>query len=220
MYLPQKAARGRDKEIQMSIYKRVMGDQFYQLDPMLQKRYEFLGRRPFKGTGIMKTIEGGPKWLFPLFWLGVRCKLLFPEYGKHIPFTIKNTSRIGKKGEEQIHWQRVFYFGRKKRYFNALMSLDCEQNVVKDYLGEPHLVYSDLSLSVSSEGNLNIQSRKQRLVLGKMEIPLPKALQGLATVTEKYLDESETYYIKVVVRNPLIGPVFSYEGEFTSDDIS
>lgn len=61
MYLPQKAARGRDKEIQMSIYKRVMGDQFYQLDPMLQKRYEFLGRRPFKGTGIMKTIEGGPK---------------------------------------------------------------------------------------------------------------------------------------------------------------
>ncbi len=58
----------------MSIYKIVLGDQFFLLHPNLQKRYEF----PFKASGVMKTIKGGPKWLYPLFLTGVRFKLLFP----------------------------------------------------------------------------------------------------------------------------------------------
>ncbi len=204
----------------MSIYKRVMGKDFYQLHPMLQKRYEIQRGISFKGAGMMKSIKGGPKWLFPLFWIGVKFKLLFPEHGENIPFKIVNTSEAGRNGEEQIHWERTFYFGSKKRYFNALMSLDSERNIIKDYLGEPHLFYSDLSLHVTEEGALKISSKRQRLALGQMEIPLPRLFQGLATVTEKYLEEKDAYSIRVVVRNPLIGTLFSYEGEFTADDIS
>lgn len=77
--------------------------------------------------------------------------------------------------EEQIHWERTFYFAEKKRYFNALMSLDHKRNVIKDYLGEPHLFYSDLSLSCTNDGGLQIDLKDQRLVIGKVEIPLPKA---------------------------------------------
>jgi hypothetical protein len=219
MCLLLEVVKGRDKEISMSIYKKVLGDQFHQLHPKLQERYEIIDGMPFKGTGMMRTIKGGPKWLFPLFQVGVRWKLLFPEHGKDIPFTIVNSSLIGENGEEQIHWERVFYFGRKRRYFNALMSLDLERNVIKDYLGEPSLVYSDLSLSVCPEGHLRIESRRQRLVIGRVEIPLPRVFQGLASVTEKYLEESGVFYIKVKVRNALVGTVFSYEGEFTGDDI-
>lgn len=204
----------------MSIYKQVMGEQFYQLHPMLQKRYEFPGGNTFTGKGMMRIIEGGPKWLSPFFRIGVKFKLLFPERGENIPFKIVNTPGTGRIGEEQIHWERIFYFRRKKRYFNALMSLDPDRNVIKDYLGEPHLVYSDLSLAATSDGDLRIESKRQRLVLGPLEIPLPKLFQGLATVTEKFVEEKGAYSIKVVVRNPLVGTLFSYEGEFTTDDIT
>jgi hypothetical protein len=218
MCLPQLAVRERDEET-MSIYKQILKKQFYTLHPMLQKRYEFAGHTPFKATGVMKTIKNGPKWLYPLFWLGVQRKLLFPEHGSNISFTIVNTPCFGANGEEQIHWERIFYFGHKKRYFNALMSMDPKRHIIKDYLGEPSLLYSDLSFFVSLEGHLKIESRKQRLVVGRIEIPLLKMFQGITTVTEKYIEESRVFQINVDVRNPLIGLIFSYEGEFTADDM-
>lgn len=198
----------------MSIYKQVLGDEYYRLHPMLQQRYNIGPDRSFEASGIMHEIKGGPKWLFPLFRLGVYWKLLFPEHGRSIPFTIKNTARIGPDGESQIHWERIFHFGASKRFFNALTSLDEERSVIKDYLGEPPLVYSDLTFHVSDDGSLTIGSLHQRVVLGKVELPLPKFLQGLATVTERYDDKDGVFKINVNVRNPLIGHVFSYEGEF------
>jgi hypothetical protein len=202
----------------MSIIKQSLGESFHLLHPMLQKRYDITVDKPFKATGIMRKISGGPKYLYPFFYFGIRFKLLFPEHGENIPFTIRNTALVGKNGEEQVHWERIFNFGEKRRYFNALMSLDKKRNIIEDYLGEPPLMYSDLKLSCIDRG-LHIESYKQRLVLGKLEIPLPRIFQGLATVSERYNEEKDVFEIRVVVKNPIIGQVFAYEGEFTSDEI-
>ncbi|MFY3791438.1 DUF4166 domain-containing protein [Ureibacillus sp. MALMAid1270] len=201
----------------MTIYKMVLNQEFHRLHPMLQKRYEFINEKPFQATGVMKTIKVGPKFLYPILMLGTKFKLLFPEQGSDISFTISNTPKIGKNGEEQIHWERIFYFGKKKRYFNALMSYDAKQNIIKDYLGEPSVLYSDLAFYVSTNGILKIESKKQRLVLGKIEIPLPKIFHCIATVIEKYNEEKSVYEISVDVRNPLTGLIFSYEGEFIAN---
>lgn len=217
MFLLLKVAQEKGDE-NMSIYRKVMGKDFTKLHPMLQKRYDLQDGMNFQATGMMREIKGGPKWLFPIFWLGVKWKLLFPEHGNSIPFTIKNTAFMSKSGESQIHWERIFYFQNKRRYFNALMSLDEHRLVIKDYLGEPALFYSDLAFTVTETGALKIHSLNQRLVLGKLEIPLPRLLQGLATVTETYLDGDELYQIQVSVRNPIIGSVFSYEGTFSPND--
>lgn len=204
----------------MSIYKRVMGEEFFHLHPMLQKRYEIVEGHPFRAKGIMKKIKGGPKYLYPFFLFGVKWKLLFPEHGRDVPFRITNTARIGPYGEEQIHWERIFYFSKKNRYFNALMSLDSDRLVIKDYLGEPSLIYSDLVMKATRDGHLQIKSKDQRFVVGKVEIPLPRIFQGLATVTEQYIEERQMFHIEVMVKNPLIGTVFAYEGEFNANDIS
>ncbi|MDQ0298346.1 hypothetical protein J2S78_000754 [Salibacterium salarium] len=203
----------------MTIYKQVLGDEFHRLHPALQRRYELIDGSRFEGEGVMRTVEGGPKLLLPLFALGARWKFLFPERGENIPFTMRNTRRTREDGQEEIYWERIFYFGKKKRFFNAIMSLDKQRNRIKDYLGDPPIVYSDLSFSTSRDGGLHITSEKQRLILGKMEIPIPKLFQGLATVSETFNEEHQVFEIKVVVKNLLIGRLFSYEGEFTSDDI-
>lgn len=202
----------------MSIYKEILGEQFEKLQPMLQKRYALPDGKSFKATGIMKKISGGPKWLLPLFLLATRWKFLFPEQGKNIPFTIVNSNRIGANGEKQVHWERIFQFPKKRRYFNALMNLDSHHNIVKDYLGEPSLFYSELVFSVSEKGHMRIESRKQRFVMGSIEIPLPKLFQGNVQVTEYYIEEKDVFSIHVVITNPLIGTLFEYEGEFRADD--
>ncbi len=217
MSLPPKVAKEKGVE-EMSIYQKVMGKDFTRLHPMLQKRYQLQDGMRFQATGVMREIKGGPKWLFLLFRLGVKWKLLFPEHGKSIPFTIKNTAFTSKTGESQVHWERIFHFQNKRRYFNALMSLDEKRLVIKDYLGEPPLFYSDLAFTVTDQGALKINSLNQRLVFGKLEIPLPRLLQGLATVTESYLDEEALYQITVSVRNPIIGQVFFYEGTFVQNE--
>lgn len=201
----------------MSIYREVLQEDFLRLHPMLQKRYDFEEGAVFKATGEMTCITGGPMWLYPFLKVGVRRKLVFPESGRNIPFTIVNSSFISVKGEQQIHWERKFNFPENTRYFNALMSLDQKRMVVKDYLGEPPVLYSDLQFTVSENGALKINSLGQRLVLGKVEIPLPRFLQGLAVITESYDEVYAVYRICVDVKNQLIGTVFSYEGVFTAD---
>lgn len=204
----------------MSIYQKVLGENFKKLHPKLRYRYESMGKRPFTGLGVMHLIQGGPRWLYPFFRYGVKWKLLFPEFGRNIPFTICNTPLTGRNGEDQIHWERKFQFGEKERYFNALMSLDKEKAIIKDYLGEPARVYSDLVLSVEPDGSLLISSMKQRLVLGKVEIPLPKIFQGIAKVREGYSEAKQAFTIEVKVANPIIGTVFSYEGVFRENELS
>ncbi|WP_228409548.1 DUF4166 domain-containing protein [Radiobacillus deserti] len=197
----------------MSIYRKAMGKDFNRLHPMLQKRYSVSEGSVFVAKGTMYRIRGGPRWLAPLFWLATKRKLLFPEHGQNIPFTIVNQSK-----KEQVYWKRAFYFPNKTRFFNAVMSLDSKRNVIKDYLGESPVVYSDLVFEVTQDGGILITSKDQRLVIGKWEIPLPKLFQGLARVKESFDPIKNTYRIDVSVRNPMIGHVFAYEGEFIQDE--
>ncbi|GAQ18711.1 dihydroxy-acid dehydratase [Oceanobacillus picturae] len=202
----------------VSIYEQILGQAFYQLHPKLQQRYTFLQDCPFEARGVMKRIKGVPKGLLPLGLFGVKRKLLFPERGKEVPFTLKNTPGTGRDGEAQVHWERIFYFGEKQRYFNALMRFNAKEAIIEDYLGEPPIVYSDLELAVD-HGALTITSKRQRLLLGPVEIPLPSIFQGKATVKEAYIEEKEAYTISVQVKNPLIGTIFAYEGAFRHYDI-
>lgn len=201
-----------------SIYEKVLGTTFRNMHPKLQKRYRIVEGDVLTAKGEMKQIVGGPKWLYPLWLLGTLCKLVFPERGENIPFTITNRAYRAADGLEEVHWERAFQFPRKTRYFNAVMSYDPKRQIIKDYLGEPSPLYSDLKLTVHADGSLEMVSVKQRLVIGKLEIPLPKLFHGVARVRESYDEQSEHYRISVHVANKIIGDVFSYEGVFQIDE--
>ena len=202
----------------MTIYKQALGKEFERLHTKLQKRYALPEGTEFRASGIMREISGGPRWLSPFFALATRWKFLFPESGRNIPFTIVNRSFIDKAGKQRVHWERTFHFGKQKRYFNALMSMDPIGRQIEDYLGEPALFYSDLSCSVNAEGQMRIVSGKQRFLAGKWEIPLPVIFQGIVDVMEGYDSAREMFTIQVTIRNPILGRLFYYEGEFKEDE--
>lgn len=196
------------------IYQKLLGDDFQKLHPKLQERYLLPLDEPFVATGMMQKIQSGAKILTPLYSLATKINFLFPESGEQIPFSIRNTCTALPNNEYEVEWDRAFYFGDTIRRFDAKMTIDIEKRIVKDYLGSPSLFYSDLHFSVSNEGRLIIRSGVQRFVLGKLEIPMPKLLEGRVLVEEAYDDARDVYTIHVSIHNPLLGRLMMYAGQF------
>lgn len=199
----------------MTIYQTLLGDDFARLHPMLQQRYALQVNEPFFAQGVMYQIKSGAKWLRPFYTVAANTRFLFPESGEQIPFTISNTCHALPNGELEVLWERTFYFPHKTRHFDARMTIDSTQTIVRDYLGKPALFYSDLHFAVTKEGTLVIRSGKQRFVLSKLECPIPKLLEGCVIVEEGYDESKNVFTIHVSIHNPLIGRLMMYAGEFT-----
>lgn len=198
----------------MTIYQTMLGDDFHRLHPMLKHRYALPEGQSFVATGVMKKIEAGTKLLNPFYALASKFDFLFPESGENIPFTICNTTIPHEKSDYAVLWERTFYFKEKTRHFNAVMTIDLVSGVVQDYLGSPALFYSDLTFHVTKEGRLLIRSGVQRFVLGCMELPIPKPLEGRVIVEEGYDDLKGVFTIHVSIHNPIVGRLMMYAGEF------
>ncbi|TSB47673.1 DUF4166 domain-containing protein [Alkalicoccobacillus porphyridii] len=199
----------------MSIYKKVLGDTYNQLHPKLQERYHFSFEREFQAEGVMKKIRTGKKWMYPFLIVATRWNFLFPESGDDIPFKIVNRVMSHSDGSEEVHWNRIFHFPNVTRHFSARMTIDTENSRVSDYLGDPSLFYSDLFFQVNNDGSLSVRSGRQRLVLGRVEIPIPKSLYGNVHVVEAFDDKEGVFTISVRISNQLIGMIMQYEGCFS-----
>ncbi|QDQ02722.1 DUF4166 domain-containing protein [Lysinibacillus fusiformis] len=203
----------------MTIYQSLLGEDFKRLHPMLQQRYALPVDAPFFATGVMHKIASGAKWMRPFYRLAARTRFLFPESGNNIPFSIRNTCRVLPSGELEVLWERSFYFAKKTRYFDARMTIDPVQKIVRDYLGSPALFYSDLHFAATKEGKLMIRSGVQRFVIANRECPIPKILEGRVIVEEGFDDNRNVFTIHVSIHNPLFGRLMMYAGEFTQQSM-
>ncbi|MEK4628591.1 DUF4166 domain-containing protein [Solibacillus sp. FSL R7-0682] len=201
------------------IYETLLGNDFQRLHPKLQQRYRLSLQEPFQATGMMQVIHSGPRYLRPMYQLFTKNRFLFPESGVMVPFTLSNSCRINDDKEAEVYWERTFYFPKTTRQFNAKMTMDLQRGIVKDYLGDPSLFYSDLKFDVTTDGFLLIRSEQQRLVIGKKEASLPSLLTGRVVVTEGYDDALNMYTIHVSIFNDLIGRMMMYAGQFSPSNI-
>lgn len=199
----------------MTIYSSLLGEKFEELHPKLQHRYTLPLNQIFYAEGHMQQIQTGSKLLSPFYLFASKLNFLFPESGENIPFTIANRCRINQEGEAEVSWERSFFFPESVRKFNAKMTIDLEKKLVKDYLGDVPLFYSDLLFDVTKEGYLMITSGTQKVVVGKKELTIPNLFKGRVVVLEGYDEVKEVYTIHVSIYNSLIGRIMMYAGEFT-----
>jgi hypothetical protein len=194
-----------------SIYETAMGRDFHQLHPKLQERYRLIKGKSFIGEGVMEEISGGSILLKPVFSIGAKLNLFFPERDMEVPFKIEN--HVRERGRKVIvEWNRSFFIKGKRRKFNAIMFL--EGGEIIDYFGEPAVLVSTLEFQATQKGEMLISSRKQWLKLGSFRFPLPKFLHGSACIKESYDADCSRFKIEVDVNNPLFGQLFYYKGFF------
>jgi hypothetical protein len=198
-----------------SIYEEAMGADFARLHPKIQERFGFSSRDGVAsiGKGVMERVWHGPFYTLPFLYVGTWRRIMFPERGVEVPFTVENYAYMDRFGRETVTWLRTFFTNRTRR-FDAYMVYSPRRKMIVDYLGTHQHLAVDLELSVEDNGGLRIRSGEQRFYEGPASFRFPMIFSGIADVCEWYDDEAAKYRIEVVVSNRRWGKLFGYAGSF------
>lgn len=198
-----------------SIYQRALGAEFERLHPMIQRRFGISSESGIAsiGTGVMDSLWHGRLFTLPFLYLGAWRRIMFPERGRQVPFTIENYAYIDAHGRETVSWVRTFATRRRRR-FDAYMIYSEQRGCIVDYLGTHQHLAVDLDLSVDERGGMRIRSGAQRFYEGPVAFTFPRTFSGDAAVCEWYDDRIARFCIDVRVTNTRWGPLFGYHGTF------
>jgi hypothetical protein len=185
---------------------------------MIQRRFGFSSADGIVsiGRGVMEEVWRGLPYTLPFLYVGTWRRIMFPETGKNIPFTIENYAFVDSFGRETVTWIRTFDSSRRRR-FDAYMIYSEERERIVDYLGSHEHLAVDLDLSVDSAGGLRLRSGAQRFYEGLVAFRFPMLFSGIADVHEWYDDKTRSFRISVDVRNRVWGRLFGYRGHFDVD---
>jgi hypothetical protein len=198
-----------------SIYERALGSDFAKLHPQIQRRFGFSSADGVAcvGRGVMEEIWKGRFYTLPFLWVGTWRRIMFPETGRDIPFTIENYAYVDSFGRETVTWVRTFESCRRRR-FDATMIYSEERGRIVDYLGSHQHLAVDIDLSVDPEGGLRLRSGGQRFREGFIDFRFPMFFSGVAEVREWFDERDGRFRIQVDVRNRTWGRLFGYRGSF------
>jgi hypothetical protein len=204
-----------------SLYEQALGPEFKLLHPRIQERFGFNSSdgKACIGTGIMDEIWHGAPYTMPFLYVGSWRRIMFPEQGRAVPFTIKNYAYRDEYGRETISWIRTFRTGVTRR-FDAYMIFSKDRNRVVDYLGTHQHLAVDIDLSVDERGGLRLRSGSQRFYEGRIGFTFPILFSGIADVCEWFEEADQRFHIEVNVRNSVWGPLFGYRGSFQVEWVS
>lgn len=198
-----------------SIYELALGADFARLHPQIQRRFGFSSADGVAsiGRGVMERVWHGPAYTLPFLYVGAWRRIMFPEQGRDVPFTIENYAYIDRFGRETVTWLRTFETRRRRR-FDAYMIYSEQRRRIVDYLGTHQHLAVDLDLAVDERGGLRIRSGEQRFYEGAVAFRFPMLFSGVANVCEWYDDATGRFRIEVEVSNRRWGPLFGYRGTF------
>ena len=198
-----------------SIYERTLGEKFKLLHPRIQERFGFSSSDNVAciGTGIMDEVWHGALYTMPFLYIGSWRKIMFPEQGRAVPFTIRNYAYVDEYGRETITWIRTFKT-KVTRRFDAYMVYSEVRGRIVDYLGTHQHLAVDIDLSVDQRGGLCLRSGAQRFYEGSLGFGFPMLFSGVAEVCEWYEEQDQQFHIEVNVRNRVWGSLFGYRGSF------
>lgn len=201
-----------------SIYELALGDKFKLLHPRIRERFGFSSKDHggSVGTGVMDNVWRGKFFTLPFLYVGSWRRIMFPEHGNAIPFTVRNYAYLDPFGRETVTWVRNFETRRPRR-FDAYMIYSQQRGCIIDYLGTHQHLAVNIHLSVDERGGLCLRSGEQRFYEGPVGFRFPMAFAGIANVCEWYEDGDGKFHIEVIVHNDVWGPLFGYTGSFTTE---
>jgi hypothetical protein len=161
----------------------------------------------------MDEIWHGAFYTMPFLYVGSWRRIMFPERGGSVPFTINNYAYIDEFGRETVSWIRNFETTHRRR-FDAYMIFSEQRGRIVDYLGTHQHLAVDIDLSVDERGGIRLRSGVQRFYEGAIGFNFPMLFSGFAEVCEWYDESDKRFHIEVNVKNHVWGPLFGYRGSF------
>jgi hypothetical protein len=207
----------------LSVYQRVLGDEFAKLTPELQRYFGMPDAGTHgEGTGVFEVAGSRHRWLWPLFAAFAGQQILFAEYGRDVPFDIVN-----QPAGDVLRATRVFHFPGRPRtpgssgklghdsasghdsiIVDEMRFIDGE---LHDFLGKRKNLEVALRLSVA-DGALAMVSTGARVWFGQRRVRLPALFSARVELTEAWGNGRQR--VSVLLRHPLLGELFVYRGAF------
>lgn len=197
--------------IQEPVIKKALGKHWEQLDRLVQRHYDIS-----PGTSSKMVIEGVMSEVYhsniaKLFLLPGRLFGALVLYrGRDVPTRVVNRTRTDDR--DAMYWHRTFHFsGQNPVVFGSRM-VHTRGNEIIEFVR--YGMGIRMSLSVQ-DAALVYKSLGYVWRIGALSIPIPGwALLGNAVIVEKAISD-DAFEIEFVIRHPLLGKTFSYEGIFS-----
>ncbi len=194
-----------------SIMQQALGEQWHQLDAIVQRHYVMA-----PGAAANMTIHGTMDRVFhsnmakPFLLPGRIFGALVPYQGTDIPTTVRNWTT--SDNTEAMFWHRTLQFpNRPLTEFKSRM----------EYAGDDEIIeYVRFGLGIRmrmsvEDGALVFTSAGYVWDMGAVRIPIPTwAILGDARIIEKAVSE-EAFYMDFTMVHPLLGETFGYSGTFS-----
>jgi len=189
-----------------SVYQRVLGGDFERLAPELRAYFSAPPANSVgRGHGVYEVAGSIRRWLAPLFAFLAWRRILFPELGRDVPFTVTNIPGPG----DGLSSRREFHFPARDRVMQDTMHV--VDGRLHDFLGRRGGLEVRLGLTVT-DGSLRMLSDRAWLHLRGLRLPLPALLSARVVLDERWVDGHQR--VDVRMRHPLLGEIFRYTGTF------
>ena len=121
-----------------SIYQKVLSAELSRLHPQIQKPFGFSSDDGVAaiGRGVMDRVWRGKSTRSPFSMSAPGRRIMFPEYGQSVPFTIENYAYRDTLGRKTVTWLRTFQT-RKVRRFDAYMIHSRPRGTIMDVVAPP-----------------------------------------------------------------------------------
>lgn len=188
-----------------SVWERAFGDRLADLSPGLRTYFSLPPEgMTGHGAGVYEVAGSRLRWLWPALAFLAWRRILFPEFGHDVPFTVVNTPTP----EGTLRAVRTFEFpGRTRTMVDEMRIVDGH---LHDFLGRRGGLEACLAATVD-DGMLRLTTERLWLHLGPARVPLPNVAR--MALTERTLHAGQ--HVDVTLSTPFVGEWFVYRGAFT-----
>jgi hypothetical protein len=206
---------------QQPTLRRVLGESFDRIHPRIRAQYSLTSRdnAAWIGRGIMEEMRPGRFYTRPFLRIGALRRVMFPETGRDVPFTIANYAYVDSFGRETLTWTRMFELPTVRRFDETLIYSEKRSSLLV-YAGTHQHLAVELAVSVSDDGSLCFRTGAQRIYEGRLAFRMPLLFSGVADVRESYSEARSRFEIDVRIENRVFGPIFGYRGWFHLERVS
>lgn len=184
-----------------SLYSRLLGRSFEQLDPRLRPYFSLEPGGSARAAGVFEVAGSPVRWLRPVWAYLAWRRVLFPEFGRDVPFEVVNTAAA----DGTLSAVRTFHFPGADRVMQDAMRV--VDGRLHDRLGRRGGLEVEFTATVA-RGGLVLESEREWLHAGPVRVRIPSLVR--VRLSERWTDAGQR--VEVRLSMPVLGTVFEYAG--------